>query len=57
MAWKRVMHGAKMGNSKELIRIEEKCLQVETAREDCEIPPKTDIIEMAGEMEEKSPEE
>ena len=38
-AWHRAMHGAKIGNSNDIQRIEEKHLKVQKSVEECEIPP------------------
>ena len=51
-AWKRALHGAKTGNSKDLQRIEEKQINVLKTVEECEILPKEAMGEMACEMEE-----
>ena len=56
-AWCRAMHGAKTGNSKDIQRIEEKRLKVQRSIEDREIPPKEDMVEIAGPMEEKTAED
>ena len=52
MAWHRVMHRAKTGNSKDIQRIKEKCLKVEKSIENHKILPKQDMVAMAGPMEE-----
>ena len=46
------MHGAKTGNSKDIQQIEEKHIKVEKSIENHEIPPKQDMVEIAGPMEE-----
>ena len=51
-AWRRVMHGAKTGNSKDIQRVEEKCLKVQKSVEELEIPPKEEMMDIAGQMEE-----
>ena len=51
-AWRRVMHGAKTGNSKDIQRVEEKCLKVQKSVEEHEIPPKEEMMDIAGQMEE-----
>ena len=52
MAWHWAMHRAKTGNSKDIQRIEEKCLKVQKSVEECEIPPKQEMMDIAGPMEE-----
>ena len=54
MAWRRAMHGGKTGNAKDLQRIEETRLKVQKSTEDREIPPKEDLVEIAGEMENRT---
>ena len=56
-AWRRAMHGAKTGNSNDLQQIEEKQIKIQKSVEDREIVPKEDMMEMAGEMEEHTPEQ
>ena len=56
-AWCRAMHGAKTGNSKDIQRIEEKRLKVQRSIEDREIPPKEEMVEIAGPLKEKTEEE
>ena len=56
-AWCRAMHGAKTGNSKDIQRVEEKCLKVQKSVEECEIPPKEEMIDIAGQMEERKAED
>ena len=56
-AWRRAMHGAKTGNSKDLQRIEEKRVKVLKATEDREIPPEKDLADIAGTMENRTPED
>ena len=51
-AWRRALHGAKTGNLKDLQRIEEKRITVLKTVEECEIPPKDKMTELAGPMEE-----
>ena len=55
-AWRRAMHGAKTGNSKDLQQIEEARIRIQKTVEDREIPLKDDMMEMAGEMENHTPE-
>ena len=56
-AWRSAMHRAKTGNSKDLQQIEEARIRIQKTTEDCEIPPKDDMVEMAGEMENCTPED
>ena len=56
-AWRRAMHGAKTGNSKDLQRIEETRVKVLKATEDREIPPEKDLADIAGTMENRTPED
>ena len=56
-AWWRAMHGAKTGNAKDLQRIEEARIKIQKSTEDREIPPKEDMVEIAGEMENRMPED
>ena len=56
-AWRRAMHGAKTGNSKDLQQIEEARIRKQKTVEHREIPPKDDMMEMAGEMENCAPED
>ena len=56
-AWRRAMHGAKTGNAKDLQRIEEERIKVQKSTEDREIPPKEDMMGIAGEMENRTPED
>ena len=57
MAWHRFLHHAKTGNSKDIQRIEERHLKVKKSVEEREIPPKQEMVELAGPMEVKSPED
>ena len=57
MMWRRVMHGAKTRNSKDIQRIEEKRIKVEKSVEDHKIPPKEDMAVIAGPMEERTEED
>ena len=50
-AWRRAMHGAKTGNANYLQRIEEARIKIHKSTEDREIPPKEEIVKIAGEME------
>ena len=45
------MHGAKTGNAKDLQQIEEMRIKIQKSTEDREIPPKEEMVEIAGEME------
>ena len=56
-AWQRVMHRAKTGNTKDLQWIEEMRIKIQKSTEDREIPPKEDMVEIAGEMENRTPED
>ena len=56
-AWRRAMHGAKTGNSKDLQRIEDMRVKVQKSTEDREIPPKEDMVEIAGAMAERTAED
>ena len=49
-AWRRAMHGAKTGNSKDLQRIKDMRVKVQKSTEDREIPPKEAMVEIAGAM-------
>ena len=53
-AWRRAMHGAKTGNSKDLQRIKEMRVKVLKATEDREIPPEKDLADIAGAMENRT---
>ena len=57
MAWRRALHGAKTGNSKDLQRIEEKHINVLKTVEECEISSKEDMVEIAEPKEESSDEQ
>ena len=50
-AWQRALHGVKTGNAKDLQWIEEERIRIQKSTEDCEIPPKEEMVEIAGEME------
>ena len=54
---RRALHGAKTGNSKDSVQIEEQWLKVEKSTKEREIPPKDKMMKVAGPMEEKSEEE
>ena len=56
-AWQRAMHGAKTGNAKDLQRIEDMRIKIQKSTEDREIPPKEEMVEIAGEMENLTPED
>ena len=51
-AWCRAMHGVKTRNSKDIQRVEEKHLKVQKSIEECEILPKEEMMDIAGQMEE-----
>ena len=55
-AWCQAMHGAKTGNSKDIQRVEEKWLKVQKSVEECEIPPKQEMVDLAGLMDESTAE-
>ena len=54
-AWRRAMHGAKTGNAKDLQWIEEMRIKIQKSTEDRKIPPKEDMVEIAGKMENHTP--
>ena len=56
-AWRRAMHGAKTGNAKDLQWIEDMRIKIQKSTEDREIPPKEEMVEIAGEMEKHTPED
>ena len=56
-AWQSAMHGAKTGNAKNLQPIEDMRIKIQKSTEDCEIPPKEEMVEIAGEMEKRTPED
>ena len=56
-AWCRVMHGVKTRNSKDIQRVEEKHLKVQKSIEECEIPPKEEMMDIAGQVEERTAED
>ena len=56
-AWRRAMHGAKMENAKDLQWIEDMMIKIQKSTEDREIPPKEEMEEIAGEMENHMPED
>ena len=47
-AWRRSLHRVKTGNSKDLQQIKERRVRVQKSVEDHEIPPKEELIQMAG---------
>ena len=51
-AWRRAMHGAKTGNSKDIQRVEEKHLKVLKSVEEHKILPKEEMMDIAGQREE-----
>ena len=53
-AWRRALHGAKTGNAKDLQWIEEERIRIQKSTEDREIPPKEEMVEIAGEMENRT---
>ena len=50
-AWQRAMHGVKTGNAKDLQQIEDMRIKIQKSTEDREIPPKEEMLEIAGEIE------
>ena len=56
-AWQRAMHGAKTGNAKDLQWIEDMRLRVQKSTEGRKILPKEEMVEIAGEMEKRTPED
>ena len=56
-AWRRALHGAKTGNAKDLQWIEDMRIKIQKSTEDREIPPKEEMVEIAGEMENRTPED
>ena len=46
-----------MGNAKDLQQIEDMRIKVQRSTEDCKIPPKEEMVEIAGEMEKRTPED
>ena len=57
MAWRRALHGAKTGSSKDLQRIEEKWLAVMKSTEEREISSKEEMKDLARPMEQSSEEQ
>ena len=56
-AWHRAMHGAKTRNSKDIQRVEEKRLKVQKSIEEREIPPKEEMMDIAGQRKERTAED
>ena len=56
-AWRRALHSAKTGNSKDLQRIEERRITVMKSTEECEISSKEEMMDLAGPMEQSSEEQ
>ena len=56
-AWQRAMHGAKMGNAKDLQQIEDMRMRIQKSTEDRKIPSKEEMVDIAGEMENHTPED
>ena len=54
VAWQRAQHGTKTGNSKEILRVEEKCWKVERSIEEREISPEEQVKTFADTMTVKS---
>ena len=56
-AWRRAMHRAKIGNAKDLQRIEDMRIKIQKSTEDRKIPLKEEMVDIAGEMEKHMPED
>ena len=54
IAWQRALHGMKMGNSKEILRVEEKCWKAERSIEQRDLAGEEDIKTFANMMKVKS---
>ena len=54
IAWRRVLHGMKTGNSKEILRVEEQRWKVERSIEECEISPEEEVKTFTDMMQVKS---
>ena len=54
VAWRRAQHGTKTGNSKEILRVEEKWWKMERSIEECEISPDEQVKTFADTMTVKS---
>ena len=54
IAWRRALHGTKTGNSKEILRVEEKRWKVERSIEECEISPEEEVKSFVDTMRVKS---
>ena len=54
VAWRRAQYGTKTGNSKEILRVEEKCWKVERSIEEHEISPDEQVKTFANTMTVKS---
>ena len=54
IAWRQVLHGTKTGNSKEILRVEEKRWKVERSIEEREISPEEEVKTFADTMQVKS---
>ena len=54
VAWRRAQHGTKTGNSKEILRVEEKRWKVEKSIEECKISPDEQVQTFADTMKVKS---
>ena len=54
VAWRRAQHGTKTGNSKEILRVEEKQWKVERSIEECKISPDEQVQTFANTMKVKS---
>ena len=54
IAWRRALHGTKMGNSKEILRVEEKHWKAERSIEQQDLASEEDIKTFADTMKVKS---
>ena len=54
IAWGRALHGTKTGNSKDILRVEEKRWKVERSIEECEISPEEEVKTFTDTMQVKS---
>ena len=51
------MYRAKIRNAKHLQWIQDMRVEIQKSTEDCEIPPKEEMVQIAGEMENRTPED
>ena len=54
IAWRQALHGTKTGNSKQILRVEEKRWKVERSIEECEISPEEEVKMFTDTMQVKS---